>query len=318
MGLYDFNSRRQTPQVQRLETGAQRLQRGTIRFSSGSYARIPTDALTTVRSKQILDLSNGVIKKIGGVPPSANNPGFAYTSTDSTITWYWDGTNGSSVLVINRSDGSRFTVPTSGSGLTISGLTAATDYYFLPSWNTNNVCNVGWVQGTQGTPQIAFTLADTTDPVNSPFYVMQQGLQGNEPLAGFIKGTTAAGGGSGGGSGGGGPSCVMAGTDLDTVGDLPYTIELYPETDWVHLKIEDGRDLYCTNDHPLYHSKNGRVRADSIAEGDIVITDSGEQLITLAYFTRRVCSKHCIKMQKGHLYFANGFLSHNVKIKSLL
>src|SRR6478735_10601546 len=163
MGIYDFTSKRQTSQVQRLETGAQRFQRGTIRPTKGTFARIPIDALTTVRSKQILDLSNKVIKKIGGVPPSANNPGFAYTSTENSITWYWDGTHSSSVIVINRSDGSRFTIPTSGSGLTVSGLTASTDYYFLPSWNTNNVCNVGWVQGTLGTPQIAFTLADTTD-----------------------------------------------------------------------------------------------------------------------------------------------------------
>ena len=203
MGIYDFNSRQQTPQVQRLEVGSQRLQRGTIRFSSGAYARIPTNALTTVRSKQILDLSNTVIKKIGGIPPSTNNQGFAYTSTESSLTWYWDGTHSSSVPVINRSDGSRFTVPTSGSGLTITGLSASTDYYFLPFWNTNNVCNIGWVQGTLGTPQIAFTLADTTDPVNSPVYVMQQTLEGNEPLASFIKGTTAAGGGTGGGGGGG-------------------------------------------------------------------------------------------------------------------
>lgn len=315
MGIYDFRNNRQSAQVQRLETGSQRLQRGTIRFSSGAYVRIPSGALTTVRSKQVLNLSNGSIKKIGGVPPSANNSGFAYTATDNSLTWYWDGTNGSSVLIINRSDGSRFTVPTSGSGLTVTGLSASTDYYFLPFWNTNNLCNIGWVQGTLGTPQIAFTLADTTDPVNSPAYVMQQTLQGNEPLAGFIKGTTAAGGGSGSGGGGGGPYCVMAGTDIVTVGDLPYTIEVIPETEWVHLKIEDGRDLYCTFDHPLYHSKHGRVKAESLAEGDIILTDKGEQMITLTYFTRRVCSKHCVKMAQGHLYYANGFLSHNVKIK---
>ena len=314
MGIYTFRGTRETDRVQRLEKGAQRFQRGTLRPTSGQYTRIPVNVLTTVQSKQILDLSHTAIKKIGGVPPSTNNQGFAYTSTDHSLTWYWDGTNSSSVPVINRSDGSRFTVPTAGSGLTVSGLSASTDYYFLPFWNTNNVCNIGWVQGTLGTPQIAFTLADTTDPVNSPVYVMQQTLQGNEPLAGFIKGTTAAGGGSGGGGGGGG-YCVMAGTDIETVGDLPYTIEVIPETEWVHLTIEDGRDLYCTNDHPLYDSRLGRVRADSIGEGDIVITDIGEQRIVRADFARRVCSKHCVKMEKGHLYFANGFLSHNVKPK---
>jgi len=221
------------------------------------------------------------------------------------------------VPVITRADGSRFTVPTAGSGLTISGLAAATTYYFLPFWNINNLCNIGWVQGTTGSPQIAFVVADTTDLVNAPFYAMQQTLQSNEPLStGFMTAATTAagsGGGGAGGGGGGGHACVMSGTDIVALGDLPFSLEVLPETQWVQLRIEDGRELCCTYDHPLYHAERGKVRADELTEGDLVITDIGEQEITVRKFFHRKCSKHKVLMEKGHLFWANGFLSHNIK-----
>src|ERR1700757_2330309 len=193
--------------IQRLEKGSQRTQRGQIRPTSGNFTRLPINVLhTNVNGTQVLDISKLYIRKIGGVSVSGNTAGFAYTATTTTITWYWDGTNSSHVPVINRADGSRFTVPTSGSGLTVSGLTANTTYYFLPFWSINNLCNIGWVQGTVGTPQIAFVVGDTTDPVNNPQYLMQQTFQGNEPLStGYMTAaTTASGSGSGGGGGGGG------------------------------------------------------------------------------------------------------------------
>lgn len=301
--------------IQRLEKGSQRQQRGGLRPTAGSYTRLPIGLLSGKISNQNIPLSTGTLKKIGGAGVSANVAGFAYTSTGTSITWYWDGTNGSKVPVITRGDGSRFTVPTSGSGLTISGLSNTTTYYFLPFWNVNNLCNIGWVQGTTGSPQIAFVLSDTTDTVNAATYFMQSTLQGNEPLTNsFMSAATASGGGSGGGGGGGGGTgCVMSGTDIQPVGDIAYKLEVLPETEWVHLRIADGRELYCTYDHPLYHAIHGKVRADSLAEGELIITDRGEQKITTANFHRRVCSKHRVHMEEGHLYWANGFLSHNYK-----
>jgi hypothetical protein len=267
---------------------------------------------TKANAQQVINVSSVAIRKIGGVSVSANIFGFAYTSTSTTLTWYWDGTNGSTVPVITRADGTRFTVPTSGSGLTISGLTANTTYYFLPFWNVTNVCNIGWVPGTIGSPQIAFVVADTTDPVNEPSYIMEQTLQQNEPLsAGFMSAITTTSGSGGGGAGGRG--CVMSGTDIVPLGDYDFSLEVIPETEWIHLRIEDGRDLYCTCNHPLYHAVKGKVQADALNEGDLVITDCGEQKLTLAHPHKRKCSKHKVMMTKGHLYFANGFLSHNNK-----
>jgi len=81
----------------------------------------------------------------------------------------------------------------------------------------------------------------------------------------------------------------------------------------VYLRVEDGRDLHCTYDHPLYHAVEGKKRADSFSEGDLIITDSGEQRVTFIAFSRRVCSKYRVHLPKGRLYWANGFLSHNFK-----
>jgi hypothetical protein len=304
--------------IQRLEKGTQRLQRSQLRPTSGIYTRLPITALhTNSAGQQIVDFSKTQVRKIGGATIHGNTAGFAYTSTTTTITWYWDGTNGSRVPVITRADGSRFTVPTAGSGLTISGLTINTTYYFLPFWNINSLCNIGWVQGTVGTPQIAFVVVDTTDPVNNPLFLMQQTVQGNEPLSSnyMTAATTAAGTGGGGAGGGGGSQhgCVMSGTEVISLGEETPTLEVLRETEWVHLRIEDGRELYCTYDHPLYHAVEGRRRADEFSGGELIITDIGEQKILTTSFHRRICSKYRVHLPKGHLYWANGLLSHNFK-----
>lgn len=303
--------------VQRLETGAQRIQRGLIRPTAGSYLRMPVDLLHTNKNQtQVLDVSKVFVRKVGGVSVAGKTGTFAYLSDSSSITWYWDGTNGSTVPVINRADGTRFTVPTAGSGLQVTGLSANTTYYFLPFWNVNNLCNIGWVQGTVGAPQIAFVVADTTDPANNPFYLMQQTLQQNEPLtSGYMTAATTVSGSGGGGAGGGGGGehgCVMSGTDIETVGDLGYSLEVLPETQWIHLRTKDY-ELYCTYDHPLYHAAEGKIRADELKKGDLVITAKGEQELLLVEPHQRKCSKYRVHMQEGHLFWANGYCSHNVK-----
>ncbi len=303
-----------TGRLQRLETGAQRYQRTVLRPTSGAYTRLPVTGLVGAgRLQQKISLTNSGVQKKGSIPPNGNTYGFAYTSTATSITWYWNGTNGSTGIVIHRADGSNFTVPTAGSGFTVSGLTANTTYYFLPFWNTvQNSCNIGWVPGTTGTPQVAFVAADTSNVTTSSYYLIQQNLQGNEALsAGYMSAMTPASGSGGGGAGGHG--CVMAGTEIETVGDQEYTTEVISETEWLYIRVEDNRFLKCTLDHRLYHAEKGKVMADSLSIGDLLITDTGEQEITEIYEFRQKCSKHKIEMGKGHLYWANGFLSHNQK-----
>lgn len=300
--------------LRRLEKGSQRLQRGQFRPTVGTYTRLPSTSLhTNINFQQVVDLSKSTIRKVGGVSTFGAGGQFTYTSTTSSITFYWDGSNSSVPFVITRADGSKFTVPTTGSGLTISSLSAATTYYFLPFWDTDNLCNIGWVEGTVGSPQIAFVAADKANTLTQS-YLIEQSSQTREPLtSGFMSAATPAAGSGGGGAGGGGGGggCVRAGTEIYTVGDLPYHVEVLPEQHWIHLRIEDGRELYCTLDHPLYDTFKGRVTADTLSPGDVILTDVGEQKITTAEFKFKACSKYKVMMEKGHLFWANGFLSHN-------
>lgn len=104
----------------------------------------------------------------------------------------------------------------------------------------------------------------------------------------------------------------MSGTDIETLGDHPFTLEILPEFDWVHIEA-DGRSLNCTWDHPLFHAVRGKIKAEEVAEGDFLIMDNGEREVTKADWLHQQCSKYKVVMADGHLYFANGFLSHNFK-----
>lgn len=306
-----------TGRVWRLEKGSQRQWRGTIRTTNGQYGRMPLSLLKIINpTTQQLDMTQTTVRKVGSVPPSGNTSGFAYTATANSITWYWDGTNSSQVIVITRADGSKQTVPTSGSGLTVSGLSPSTTYYFLPFWTPGQSCNIGWVQGTTGSPQIAFVVADTTNAVTTQLYLMEQAFQGQEPLSsGFMTAATPASGTSGGGAGGGGRTgvCVMSGTDIIPLGSESYEIHVHSENNWLNIRTDDGKELNCTLDHPLYHAERGKVKAESLIRGDWIITADGERDVVEARRFQRVCSKWEIKMPQGHLYWANGILSHNIK-----
>jgi len=300
--------------IQRLEKGSQRIQRGTIRPTAGNFTRLPLSNLVkTSGTSQSLSMTSSKMQKLGSVSPQTATNGFGYTSDGASITWYWDGTNGSKVIQIHRADQSVFNLPTVGSGLQVTGLANGTVYYFLPFWNTTSKSNLGWVKGTVGSPQIAFVAADVADPVNGPIYIIRQSSQNNEPLsAGFISATCGT-GGSGTPDNGG---CVMEGTLIAPVGDMDYQVERIPESEWMYLQVTDRRYLNCTLDHPLYHADRGRVEASQLTVGDKIITDTGEQEIVNTHFFTQKFQKNKVQMRVGHLFWANGFLSHNIKFRS--
>ena len=300
--------------LRRLETGDLRLRRGNFGPITGPFTRFSNDSIDPVNAS--INLTKSGVMKLGAVPPTVNTNGFAYTATTTSITWYWDGTNGSMPIIIRRADSTMTVVP-QGS-ITITGLSAATDYYFFPFWTPNNRCTIGFVQGTVGDPQIAFVLADLNDPNIGPAAAGQQALQDREPLtSGAMIGSTPAAGTGGGSAGGGGDphgggGCVMSGTDIVPLGDQPYHVEVIPETDWLRVEA-GGRMLSCTHDHPLFDPRKGKTAAEFIKLGELVIMDTGEQRVTGIEEFRRKCTKHKVIMPEGHLFWAAGFLSHNSK-----
>jgi hypothetical protein len=155
------------------------------------YARVSSNALT---SNQIDPSKSGVLMR-GSVPPTWSGA-FTYASTTSSITWSWSG------LSILRADGTSTAVP--NGSVAITGLAAATTYYFYPYWD-ETAAQLAWVAGGAGSPASA-----QSAKTNSA--AQQQALQTRIPLSqgAMVAATTSS--GTGGGSGGGSGSCLRAGS----------------------------------------------------------------------------------------------------------
>ena len=155
------------------------------------FARVSSAALT---SNKIDPTKAGVLMR-GSVPPAWSG-GFTYVSTTSVITWSWSG------LTIFRADGTS-TAVTNGS-LAVTGLSAATTYYFYPFWD-ETAAQLKFVPGGVGSPANAQT-------AKTNFAAQAQSLQGLIPLSqgAMVAATTSS--GTGGGSGGGSGSCLRSGT----------------------------------------------------------------------------------------------------------
>lgn len=259
-------------------------------------------------------MTQGAVRAAGSVPPSSTSPQyFKVVVTDTTAVIYWDGTNGSSIVPIFRADGSVTRIPPNN--ITITGLTLSTSYNVLPYWTPNNLCTIGWVPGDAGSPKIGIT------GTPSAYQQQQQSLYGREPLSygslTFKTNATSTPSTSTIGSGGDytapPKACVLLGTDIDTLDGLPYETKNYPCSEWWHLESESGRTLYCTPDHPLYTWDGRRIEARDVVLGEVLCTRDGDEKITMSGPHRRVCTKVQVTMPKLHLFYANGFLSHNLK-----
>lgn len=145
--------------------------------------------------------------------------------------------------------------------------------------------------------------------VNIAFTVQQQNVNPNPPPPPPPPVPTPPGGG-----------CVMLGTPIDIIGDSPHSFEQLPQHEWVRIYTDRGRELIATPDHPVYTSRAGRTEMRDVHKGDMVITMSGEEKVTEKYPDPRQGEHYVrpgfkvkVNMQYGHLFWANGFLSHNVK-----
>src|SRR5579864_6654781 len=156
-----------------------------------NFARVVTGALT---AGKVDPTKSGVLMK-GSVPPTWSGS-FTYVSTTSSLTWSWTG------LVIFRADGTITAVP--NGSVVVTGLAAATTYYFYPFWDDTKSA-LAWVAGGTGSP--AYAQAAKTN-----LAAQQQSLQGLVPLSqgAMVAATTSS--GTGGGSGGGSGSCLRSGT----------------------------------------------------------------------------------------------------------
>lgn len=133
----------------------------------------------------------------GSIPPSAA-AGFQAVATATSITFYYDGTNGSQIIQVQRANGQ--SSPVAAGKTVVNGLSPNTTYYFYPYYDERTQ-SLQWVAGNAGNAAIAFT-------AQSPAAAAQMRLAHRIPLAAGtpITVTTPAGGSSpsavGGGFGG--------------------------------------------------------------------------------------------------------------------
>lgn len=300
--------------VQKLRNRLRRIEGSVPVRRQSQVVETPSEYTTVAsgvtNSSGDVTLTDSRVVKTGSVPPSSIVGTFAKVTTDTSISWYWDGTHGSSRLVINRADGTQFPVP--ANHLTITGLSANTTYYFYPFWpSVAQACTVGWVTGDTGSPQVAFIAA------SNPNAQAQQNLQDRESL-GIINASTGTTGSTTpveGGGGGGSLPCVMDGTDIEPLEGWPYVERRMSQSEWIRIQTDDGtKALACVPTHRLYDPLGFPIEARDIKPGNWLVKRQGDRKVLSVEPFIQVCQKVQVVMERGHLYWANDFLSHNNKI----
>lgn len=270
-----------------------------------SLAATVDQALSTLPASSLLSAgSSSGLKAQGNAVPTVNGK-FAYVSTTSSITWYWDGTNGSSLLTIYWPDGTSTAVPPAN--LAITGLSSNTAYTFYPYFNVD-LNSVGFVQvsGGVGTPAAAYT-------ASSLAAAAAQSADGNTPMVAAPLTASTTSSGSGGGSGGGnGGACVAEFILVEPLSLRSEIICSYMDaSEWVDVQTAHRR-LVAVPNHLVY-TDQCKMRVKELAVGfDIITRDGLERITKLRSFLQRARKKQ-VFCRKGHLYWANGVLSHNGK-----
>lgn len=278
----------------------------SVQANTQALASATEQAVATLPAAQLLagGSSTGLKQQANAVPTV--NGTIAYVSTASSITWYWDGTNGSSLLTIFWPDGSSTQVPPAN--LAITGLSASTTYTFYPYFSVDlNSILFAQVAGGLGTPPAAYsgsTMAAAT----------VQSLDGNASILASPLTAATTSSGSGGGSGGGnGGSCVA---DFTLVQPLSLNSEglictFTDAQEWIDIRTAHRR-LVAVPNHLIF-TDTRKMMMKELAVGYDIVTKDGLEQVTRIDRILHPWRKKQVFCKVGHLYWANGALSHNRK-----
>jgi hypothetical protein len=290
-----------------------------------NFARVAATALT---SNQIDPTKPGVLMR-GSVPPSWSGA-FTYASTTSSLTWSWSG------LAIYRADGT--TTPIPNGSVAVTGLTAATTYYFYPYWN-DNTSSLAWVGGGAGSPANA-------QAAKTNLAAQQQSLQGFIPLSqgAMVAATTSS--GTGGGSGGGSGSCLRAGSMVLTrergtveiescavgehlrcpsgAGGESWTrivrLEVRDAETFIRLRFSNAESLDVTPHHIFTLADGSPMRAERLCFSDILVGRFGRVTLKRIEAIVEAGRKVTISCEPMHEFFAGRhaatILTHNYTFSS--
>jgi hypothetical protein len=108
--------------------------------------------------------------------------------------------------------------------------------------------------------------------------------------------------------------CVMLGTPIEVIGDSPFSLQQFPQNEWVRVVTDSNRVLVAVPNHRIYTTRAGATEMRDVRRGDSIVCVGGEETVLENKQFVRPGVKVCVHMDKGHLYWANGVLSHNVKL----
>jgi len=282
-------------QIQDLPTQAQ-LQQHAARIENAVSTLPSYDTLAAGVSSPLIQQASVLPTVVGA---------FAYTSTGSTITWYWDGTNGSTLLSILFPNG--VVIPVPPASFTVTGLAASTTYKFYPYFDVNFYANLFAQDPTNGTgtPPAAFGPAANTNNVKQIVSADNHVSMTDTTMTGA---TTAggAGGGSGGGSGG---RCVSEDAKIVPLAGEVFSY-LSPEHEWLELQTISELTLRANKDHRIF-TDSGCVRMRDLQRNMRVITVNGLSTVRDVREIEEAGKKRLVWVPQGNLYWANGILCHN-------
>jgi hypothetical protein len=290
-----------------------------------NFARVSAAALT---GNQIDPTKSGELMR-GSVPPTWSGA-FTYASTTSSITWSWSG------LSIFRADGS--TTAVANGSLAVSGLSAATTYFFYPFWD-DSASALHWVAGGAGSPANA-------QSAKTNLAAQQQSLQGLIPLSqgAMVAATTSS--GTGGGSGGGSGSCLRSGTMVLTkergtveiescavgehlrcpagAGAENWTrigrLEIRDADTFIRLHFSNAETLDVTPHHIFTLADDSPMRAERLCLSDIFVGRFGRITLKRIESIVEASQKVSISCEPTHEFFAGhhaaSVLTHNYTFSS--
>jgi hypothetical protein len=107
--------------------------------------------------------------------------------------------------------------------------------------------------------------------------------------------------------------CVVEGTIIEPLGDAKMTQEVLDESTWIELTTENGCVLRATKTHPVFTEHIGKTPLSIVHVGDMLVTKQGSSRVIKLNLIYVLGKKVRVQMESGHLFWANGILSHNVK-----
>jgi hypothetical protein len=107
--------------------------------------------------------------------------------------------------------------------------------------------------------------------------------------------------------------CPIAGTEIKPLG-CHALAHKRKNREWIEIEVEDGRVLTASRTHKLYTDKGRKISLNKLKPGQTIMMDNGLQKITRKERKTFDGEMLVVSMPQVHLYYANGFLSSNIKL----